>query len=379
MSRKLKVLLLQYRSDDNISEIAQQALRGLSPVHYEVTSVFLCGPSDSEGLNEAGRDAIFFGFSQFDIKGLRLRALWRLYRHCSAKNYDAVIAHRFKPINMLMLLNHLLHIPVCIGVLHGLGEYDRAYRRWQSRRLVTSTWNLVGVSTAVCNDLIDCGAGFGDHNVRLIENALDVAQSEMKQHAPKRARELLELPQEAFVIGTIGRLVPAKAQVHLLEAFALVMAEYPQALVAIIGEGRARPELEALIQKHGMQNRVRLLGERPEAMQYLQAFDVFALTSIKEGLPLALLEAMSGRLPIIGTDIDSILPILQGCRGRIYQAGQPEELAQRMREVMALTAEQRAAEGERAYAYLCDAYGIEGFRRKYRELLEERLRKAGRL
>lgn len=373
------MLLLQYRSDDNISEIAQQALRGLPLDRYEITSIFLCGSPVLKGVDGAEGKTIFFGFSQFGIKGLRLRALWRLYRHCSSIRYDVVVAHRFKPINMLMVLNHLLHIPVCVGVLHGLGEYDRAYRRWQSRRLITSAWRLVGVSKAVCNDLIGCGAGFNGHNVRLIENALDVAQAEMKQHPRKRARELLELPQEAFVIGTIGRLVPAKAQAHLLEALAMVMAEYPQALVAIIGEGRARPELEALIQKYGMQKRVRLLGERPEAMQYLRAFDVFAMTSLREGLPLALLEAMSGRLPIIGTDIDSILPVLQGCRARIYQAGQPKELAKRMREVMALTAEERAAEGERAYAFLCDTYGIEGFRRNYRELLEEMLRKVGRL
>ncbi|MCY1184651.1 hypothetical protein D9M73_253610 [compost metagenome] len=97
------------------------------------------------------------------------------------------------------------------------------------------------------------------------------------------------------------------------------------------------------------------------------------MPSLSEGLPLALLEGMSGHLPVIGSDIPSLKPILEDCGGRIFPVGQHAVLAVHLREVLALSADARAAEGERAYQYLCRAHSIEDFRRQYRELLVELL------
>src|SRR5690606_1247411 len=154
-----------------------------------------------EPESQAAR-SVYFDFSQSSTKGLRLRVLWALFRHCRREGYDAVIAHRFKPINMMLLLNKWLRIPACIGVLHGLGEYDRAYRRGEMRRLVTSCWRLVGVSRAVCEDLLRSGAGFTAGNVRQINNAIDIARAEQLQHPRQQARALLDLPPDRFVFGT---------------------------------------------------------------------------------------------------------------------------------------------------------------------------------
>lgn len=374
MSRKIKVLQLQNRYNVNASDLAEQVIQGLPAERYEVTTGFLRGrPGPGEPVSRASR-SIYFGFSQGATKGLRLRVLWALYKHCRAERYDAVIVHRFKPINALMLLNRWLRIPACIGVLHGLGEYDRAYRRWELRRLLSPVWRLVGVSRAVRDDLLSCGAGLTGDTVRQINNAIDIARAEQLQHPRQRARELLGLPADDFVFGTIGRLVPVKGHIHLLEAFALIRDEYPNATLAIIGEGRSRGDLEAAIERHGLQGCVRLLGAKDDALQYVRAFDVFVMPSLSEGLPLALLEGMSGHLPVIGSDIDSLRPILEDCGGRIFPVGQPAVLAEQLRGVLTLTPEQRTAEGERAYAYLCRAHAIEDFRQQYRELLDELLR-----
>ncbi|UVE18317.1 glycosyltransferase [Pseudomonas sp. LS44] len=371
--RRFKVLQLQNRYNVNASDLAEQVIQGLPAERFEVATAFLRGrPGPGEPESRAPR-SIYFGFSQGATKGLRLRALWALFRHCRAERYDAVIAHRFKPINMLMLLNRWLKVPACIGVLHGLGEYDRAYRRWEMRRLLTSAWRLVGVSRAVRDDLVNCGAGFTASNTRQINNAIDIVRAEKLQHPRQQARELLGLPAAAFVFGTIGRLVPVKGHIHLLEAFAAVKDEQPAAMLAIIGEGRSRVELEAAIAWHGLQGRVLLLGAKDDALQYVRAFDVFVMPSLSEGLPLALLEGMSGHLPVIGSDIDSLRPILEDCGGRIFPVGQPQGLAEQLRAVLTLSPEARTAEGERAYAYLCRAHAVEDFRQQYRELLEELL------
>jgi glycosyltransferase involved in cell wall biosynthesis len=189
---------------------------------------------------------------------------------------------------------------------------------------------------------------------------------------------MLDLPADAFVFGAIGRLVPVKGHIHLLRAFALIKDAHPRALLAIIGEGRGRPELEAAIGELGLEGRALLLGARDDALQYVRGFDAFVMPSLSEGLPLALLEGMSGRLPVIGSDIPSLKPILEDCGGRIFPSGRHEVLAERLAEVLALSPEARRAEGERAYQYLYRAHSIEDFRRQYRELLMELLEGADR-
>lgn len=375
MATKIKVLQLQNSFNVNASDLAEQIIQGLPSDIYEVTTVFLRGgPEPGEPESRAVRSE-YFGLSSASTKGLRVSALWRLYKHCRAQNYHAVVAHRFKPINMMMLLNRFLRIPVCIGVLHGLGEYDRAYRRWESRLLMNKAWRLVGVSRAVYNDLIASGAG-SPENVRQINNAIDISRAERLQHPKSHARQLLDLPQDAFVIGTIGRLVPVKAHIHLLQAFVEIKDEFPKALLAIIGEGRSRQELEAFIRVHGVEARVRLLGARDDALQFVKAYDVFVMSSISEGLPLALLEGMSAGLPVIGSDIDSMRPILEDSGGRTYPVGKPLVLAERLREVMSLSENERVQEGRHSYDYLCRAHAIDDFRKQYRELLEDMLNRS---
>lgn len=373
MTRKIKVLQLQNHYNVNASDLAEQIIQGLPTHAYEVTTVFLRGrPAPGEPESRAV-GSVYLDLSSSSTQGLRLKALWLLYKHCRAEGYDAVIAHRFKPINMMMLLNRWLRIPACIGVLHGLGEYDRPYRRWESRALISKAWRMVGVSRAVCDDLINSGAGFNPYNVRQINNAIDISHAERLQHPKVRARQLLGLPENAFVIGTIGRLVPVKGHVQLLKAFSEIKDDYPQAILAIIGDGRLRQEMEAIIQARQLDGRVRLLGAKDDALQYVKAYDVFVMTSISEGLPLALLEGMSARLPVVGSDIDSMRPILEDSGGRIYPAGQPSILAERLREIVSLTPQERAEEGQRAYEYLCKAHAIEDFRKQYRDLLGEML------
>ncbi|MBU0903206.1 MAG: glycosyltransferase [Gammaproteobacteria bacterium] len=373
MSRKIKVLQLQNRYNVNASDLAEQVIQGLPAEHFEVTTAFLRGrPGPGEPQSRAPR-SIYFGFSQSDLKGLRLRALWRLLRLCREQRYDVVIAHRFKPMNMLMLLNLWLRIPACIGVQHGIGDFDRGYRRWEARRLLTANWRVVGVSRAVRDYLVDCGAGFDAGNTVQINNAIDIDRAERLQHPREQARSLLGLAPEPFIFGAIGRLVPVKGHIHLIEAFAQVQSVYPQAQLAIIGEGRVRVELEAAIVRFGLDGKVHLLGAREDALQYVRAFDAFVMPSLSEGLPLALLEGMSGHLPVIGSDIDSLRSILEDCGGRIFPVGDAAALAKQLGAVLDLDTEQRRAEGERAYLYLRGAHAIEDFRLQYLQLIEQSL------
>lgn len=374
MNTSIKVLQIQNRYNVNASDLAEQVIQGLPSDSYEVTTAFLRGhPGPDEPVSRAPR-SVYFNFRQADLKGLRLRALWRLYRFCRHEKFDVVIAHRFKPMNLFMLLNRLLRLRACIGVQHGIGDFDRYYRRIESRLLLTPCWRIVGVSRAVRDYLLNCAGGFHSSNTVQINNAIDIRRSEALQHSREQARALLGLPTQAFIFGSIGRLVPVKGHIHLLQAFAQLGDAYPLAELAIIGEGRSRAELEAAIKEHGLGGRVHLLGAREDALQYVKAFDVFVMPSLSEGLPLALLEGMSGHLPVIGSDIDSLRSILQDCGGGIFPVGNATALAQRMTELLDLPAALLHQQGELAYAYLCREHAIEDFRWQYRQLIEATLK-----
>jgi hypothetical protein len=204
MSQRSKVLQLQ--PDYNVkahdfADLAEQIVKALPSDRYEVTAAFLRGkPGPGEAVSRADR-SVYFEFSDKALKGMRLRAMWRLYQFCRKEKFDVVICNRFKPVNMMLTLNRWLKVPLCIGISHGFGEYDRFYRRRQTQRLIDRHWRFVGVSPAVKQYLLDCDCGFTDQNTYAITNAIDIEQAEGLQHSRERARELLGIDPSVRLIG----------------------------------------------------------------------------------------------------------------------------------------------------------------------------------
>ncbi len=136
------------------------------------------------------------------------------------------------------------------------------------------------------------------------------------------------LSDETIVIGTIANAYPAKD----LATFIRAASHFgPHAHWIIIGDGPERPTLEQLIHRLGLHERVHILGQRHDAKQLLPAFDVFALSSVKEGFPWALLEAMATKIPSIATRVGGIPEILSDNEnGFLIEPQNPALLAQRV-------------------------------------------------
>lgn len=371
MDKVLKVLQLQtrYNAADTNSDLGEQVLQGLPPERFNVVNAYLEG-RPAEDNQHRGRREVFFDFTEKDMSGLRLKVRMRLLAFCREECFDVVLLHRFKAVNLFMHLNKTLRIPRCIGVSHGFGEYDRFYRRWQAKRAIDKCWRFVGVSPAVTDHLIALRCGFTKANTVAITNALDIDLAESLQLSQGQARQALELPTDALIVGAIGRLVPIKGHVHLIRAFAALSGEYANVNLAIIGGGREADNLTALIAELGLQARVHLCGTRPDAMRYVKAFDVFVMPSLQEGLGLALLEGMCGRLPVLGSDIPAMRPLLEGAGGRSFAPGDVAALTEQLRACLDDSETARAEDGERAYQYLRREHDIDDFRKKYRALLE---------
>jgi glycosyltransferase involved in cell wall biosynthesis len=116
-------------------------------------------------------------------------------------------------------------------------------------------------------------------------------------------RKKLSLPLEGPIVGSIGRLNVVKDYDTLIRAFAEVLKAYPTAKLVIAGNGPEKDNLQRLIDSLHVQENVVLLGERSDAEELLEQFDVFALTSLTEGFSVALVEAAWSGVPIVATDV----------------------------------------------------------------------------
>ncbi len=379
-NRRIRVLQLLPECHDRAhdpEDLAEQIVVALPRNEFEVTSLYLQGaPVENQPASRA-EHVHYFRFPDSALKGLRLEVKRKLLDYCTQHRFDVVICHRYKPVSLMLSLNKRLQIPVCIGVAHGFGEYKTAWRRLHARLNINKHWHFVGVSSAVREHLVEQRCGFSTENTTAIFNALDVDALESLFLPQKKAREALGLPTHIRIVGAIGRLAPVKGHIHLIRAFSKVASSYPDAHLAIIGNGREEDNLRAEIARHDLAHRIHLLGWRTRAKQYVRAFNILAMPSLSEGFSLALLEGMCGRLPIIGSDIPAMAPTITAAGGICVPPADPEALADALSRYLGKTPEALASLGEQAYSHIRNNHGIQQYRDAYIALLRKTLAAQG--
>ncbi len=136
-----------------------------------------------------------------------------------------------------------------------------------------------------------------------VPNGLDVPNFIAQLHTKQEARTILELPEHAFVYGTVANAYPPKDLSAYLKRAAAVLSEDKSAHIVIIGGGPQFKELQATRDSLAVADRIHLTGQRTDAATLYAAFDAFVLPSIKEGMPWTILEAMAANIPVIATDV----------------------------------------------------------------------------
>lgn len=376
MKNRIKVLQLHpdynVRTSD-VSDLAEQIIKALPQDQFEITSAYISGEPRTDQPRSLAEHVHYFNIPDTDMRGLRLGVLWKVYRFCKAQQFDVVICNRFKIVSLMLQLNKLLRIPLCVGISHVLNEYNRPYRRWQVKWLADRHWQFVGVSDAVRNYLIGYKSGFTEQNTHAISNAIDIRKAEISQLDQATAIARLGLPLDKRIIGAIGVLSARKGHHYLISALASIKDEFPDAHIAIIGKGPNQSALEEQISSLGMEGRVHLLGFKDNGLQYVKAFDIFAMPSLKEGLPLALMEGISGHLPVIASDIPEMHDMIVGAGGIAVLPKDVAGLAQALRQYLALDLASLHAKGEQAFHYLAQHHAIEDYREHYYQLITQHL------
>lgn len=334
---------------------------------YRVATVYLSGePSAEVEQGSASDEVIFLGYEPKDIKGLKIRAMLDLRRLAKQRDYAFCIAHRFKPIYITLMATRL---PV-IGIHHSFGVYNRWNRRFPVNRF-RSRLLLLGVSDAIRDEIRSDLGDWPEHRAQRLYNRIDLASVQADQVGREEARTHLGLPQDAWVIGNVGRLHPDKDQDTLIRGFALALPKLPpNSLLAIMGKGRLEARLKALVTELGLKDSVLFLGQVKNGRRYFKAFDVFALTSDHEPFGMVLLEAMAAGVPLISSDCGGARELVSGI-GPLFPLGDAPALAECLQGMAALSAEQLAARRQAMLESLRDNYTDEAVRPLFFELLKE--------
>jgi glycosyltransferase involved in cell wall biosynthesis len=142
------------------------------------------------------------------------------------------------------------------------------------------------------------------------------------------ARSSLGIPAEAVVVVSIGRLVPIKRLDRLIDAFALASVRAPAMLLYLVGDGSEREALRARVVAAGLADRVMFVGWSAASPDWYAASDVVALTSDREGTPLALIEAAAAGRPVVATDVGGVADVVvDGTTGFVVPASSIDALA----------------------------------------------------
>ena len=141
-------------------------------------------------------------------------------------------------------------------------------------------------------------------------------------------QSIIDFCSKGFTIGSIGRLSHEKGYKYLIEALRLLLKDGSHARLVIIGEGYERNNLENLVKQLGLSDKVLLPGYRSDAKKYLPYFNVFVISSLTEGLPMTLLEAMQAKIPVVATTVGAIPEVLQnGAAGVLFEPCSSKALA----------------------------------------------------
>ncbi|MBN1977594.1 MAG: glycosyltransferase family 4 protein [Anaerolineae bacterium] len=286
-----------------------------------------------------------------------LLAVVRLARFIRRGRYAIVHTHSSKAGILGRWAARLAGAPVIVHTVHGWGHHERQHpivrRFYILLEKVTQrvTDKLIVVSPRNIEKGLADGIAAPAKYVT-VRSGIELDRFRRPARPREVVRAELSIPPDAPVVGMVTRLSPQKAPLDFVAAAAQVAARRPGAHFVVVGDGPLRAEVEARIAAAGLAARFRLTGLRRDVPDLLHSFDLFALSSLWEGLPRVLPQAMAAGLPVVATAVDGNAEAVEdGVNGLLTPPGDPAALASALLRLLddpALAARLGAAGRERA-------------------------------
>lgn len=287
--------------------------------------VSLCATHSASGPLAEELEAAGVRLVALDRQGrFDLLAFRQLVRHLRRERIQVLHAHKFGSNVWGTLLGRLCRVPVVVA-----HEHTWSYEGQPLRKLIDGRFigRLASAFVAVSN--ADRERMIGLEGVPAAK-ALTIPTAFVPRAAQGGGdlRAELGIPANAHVVGTMAKLRPQKALSVLIEAFERVLVEIPGAHLVIAGEGPCRDELLAQASGKALGGRVHLAGQRTDLDSVLATFDVAAMSSDFEGLPLFVFECMAHLTPLVSTEVGGVPDVVEdGLTGLLVPPRDPAALA----------------------------------------------------
>ena len=259
-------------------------------------------------------------------------ALLALTRRLRRLAPDVVHTHSSKAGILGRWAARLAGVPAIVHTIHGYGfhagQSPRTHRLFRALEAATSriTTRFVAVSAADIRRGLEHGL-FAADRVALIRSGIPLRG--MAGESALRAE--LRLPPHTPLAGMVACLKPQKAPLDFVRVAARVAARVPAARFVLVGDGELRPAVEAEIARLGLGGRLHMLGWRRDVPAILRALDVVVLTSLWEGLPRVIPEAMAAARPVVATAVDGVPEaVADGVTGYLVRPHDVDAAAERV-------------------------------------------------
>lgn len=288
--------------------------------------------------------------------------IWTIVRWLRRQRINVVHTHMFWPSLYGTVAARLAGVPAVVTTEHGTAAWKKNLHHWLDGQVIGRAADVrFCVSTSVAQVLREMSR-VPAHKLALVTNGTDVP-------------EPVEIEPRATVhIGTLGRMVWQKDFHTLLEAAELLRQRGTDFRLTILGDGPLRTELEHLTSERGLGDHVDMPGFQHDVDGWLRRFDIFVMSSVDEGQPVALLEAMARGLPVVSTRVGGIPDTVQdGVEGRLVDARNPAQLAEALASV-ANRIDLRRELGRRARARVQRDFSSDALARRYLDVYLKLLR-----
>ena len=296
--------------------------RFLEPLGYRMLCAYMHPPNDP-GFDVLREKAAKYGaplVSVPDRGAWDWRVVTALLAICKRERVSVWHGHDYKTNALGLLLKRFWPMRL-VTTAHGWVQHtSRTPLYYRIDRFCLPRYERV---ICVSDDLLESclAVGVPARNCVLLENGIDPTEYARRQTVAE-AKAALGLPADGFVVGAVGRLSGEKGFDVLIRSIRALVSRGLDVRLVIVGEGAERANLEQLARELDVADRVRLAGWRADVRGYFEAMDVFALASIREGLPNVLLEAMALEVPIVSTRVNGVPRLIQdGRNGFLVSAG----------------------------------------------------------
>jgi len=249
-----------------------------------------------------------------------LIAFYKLYKLIRQEKPDIVHTHTAKAGTLGRIAAWLAGVPIILHTFHGhvLTGYFGKLKSWVfvyiEKILARISTRIITLSNELKKELIEMGIG-REEKFEVIPLGLELKPFFDSEKYRRMFKKEMGLSDDAVLIGIIGRLVPIKGHKYFLDAAKIISSQFTvhssQLKFVIVGDGELREELEDYTKKLGIANDIIFTGFRQDLPKIYCDLDIVALTSLNEGTPVSVIEAMAAGKPVVATNVGGVSSIVK--------------------------------------------------------------------